>query len=255
MFEQSTLNSGPAGARAWTTFFGFTTQVALVSFAMLVPMVWPQVLPTAHLLETLMPPLPPGPPPRQLGGEMKRAASRPGIVRPAFHLGPLVAPRRVPTTPIPIIEDEPTGQIELVGIPSGMGGSATGIPGGILQTLANAVTAHPPRIAVPVVPTPAPVPVIPRYKEGGNVMLGAVLHRVEPPYPQLARAARVAGSVELECVVGVGGHIQEVKVKSGNPLLIHAAVDAAWQWVYAPSKLNGVPIEIVTILRFTFRLN
>ena len=62
MFEQSTLNNGPAGARAWTTFFGLTTQVALVSFAMLVPMVWPQVLPTAHLLETLTPPLPPAPP-------------------------------------------------------------------------------------------------------------------------------------------------------------------------------------------------
>jgi outer membrane biosynthesis protein TonB len=61
--------------------------------------------------------------------------------------------------------------------------------------------------------------------------------------------------VELECVVGVDGHIQEVKVKSGNPLLIHAAVDAAWQWIYAPSKLNGVPIEIVTMLTFTFKLN
>jgi periplasmic protein TonB len=105
-----------------------------------------------------------------------------------------------------------------------------------------------------VIASPAP-PVIPRYKEGGNVKLGAVLHRVEPPYPPIARAARVSGSVELECVVGVDGHIQEVKVKSGNPLLIHAAVDAAWQWVYAPSKLNDVPIEIVTMLTFTFKLN
>ena len=39
MFEQSTLSNSPAGVRAWTTFFGLTTQVALVSLAMLVPMV------------------------------------------------------------------------------------------------------------------------------------------------------------------------------------------------------------------------
>jgi protein TonB len=94
-----------------------------------------------------------------------------------------------------------------------------------------------------------------RYKEGGRVALGALLHRIDPPYPTIAKAARVSGVVELECVVGVDGRIQEVKVKSGNPLLIHAAVDAAWQWVYAPSKLNGDPVEIITNLTFTFKLN
>lgn len=255
MFEQSTLSKGPAGVRAWTTFFGLTTQIALVSFAMLVPMVWPQVLPTARLLETLTPPLPPGPPPRPLGGEIRRAPSRPGAVRTPFRPDVLNAPRSVPTDPIPIIEDEPTGQIEIVGLRPGMGGPPTGLATGVLQTLANAATAGPPRIAAPVVVAPPAVPVIPRYKEGGNVKLGAVLHRAEPTYPPIARAARVSGGVELECVVGVDGHIQEVKVKSGNPLLIHAAVDAAWQWVYAPSKLNGVPIEIVTLLTFTFKLN
>lgn len=251
MFEQSTLSNGPAGVRAWTTFFGLTTQVALVSLAMLVPMVWPQVLPTARLLETLIPPLPPAPAPRPLGSEMKRMVSRPGAIRPSFS-SILIAPTHIPTDPIPIFEDAPTGPL-IPGIPSGMGGPATGIPGGILQTLASAVPLTPPRIAA--LPTLAPAPVIPRYREGGNVLLGAVLHRAEPPYPPIARAARVSGSVELECVVGVDGHIHEVKVKSGNPLLTHAAVDAAWQWVYAPSKLNDVPIEIVTMLTFTFKLN
>jgi protein TonB len=254
MFEQSTLSNGPAGVRAWTTFFGLTTQVALVSLATLAPMVWPQVLPTARLLETLMPPLPPAPPPRQLGSEMKRVASRPGAIRPAFRNGALIAPTHIPTDPIPVIEDEPVGAPN-IGIPAGMGGPAAGIPGGILQTLANAAPAGPPRTAAPVVPAPVLAPVIPRYRAGGNVMLGAVLHRAEPRYPPIAIAAHSSGRVELECVVGVDGHIQEVKVKSGNPLLIHAAVDAAWQWAYAPSKLNGVPIEIVTILTFTFKLN
>jgi outer membrane biosynthesis protein TonB len=55
--------------------------------------------------------------------------------------------------------------------------------------------------------------------------------------------------------VGTDGHVTEVKVNSGNPLLVRAAVEAAWQLVYAPSRLNGVPIEIVTILTFSFKLN
>ena len=249
MFEQSTLNNGPAGARAWTTFFGLTTQVALVSFAMLVPMVWPQVLPTAHLLETLTPPLPPAPPPRPLDARQTTVRTLKTVPWTLTSYQPATVPARVYE-----IVDEPVGT-GVVGSPAGSSiGSDIGVVGSILQGMSRNIIVPPPRIPVPVVHVPAPT-VIPRYKEGGRVLLGAVLHRAEPPYPQIARAARVSGSVELECVVGVDGHIQEVKVKSGNPLLIHAAVDAAWQWVYAPSKLNGVPIEIVTILTFTFKLN
>jgi hypothetical protein len=81
MFEQATLTIGPAGKRVWTTMLGVTTQVALVSFAVLAPMVWPQVLPTARFLETLAPPLPPAPPPKPLGGEVRQRPSRPVMVR------------------------------------------------------------------------------------------------------------------------------------------------------------------------------
>jgi len=251
MFEQSTLSNGPAGVRAWTTFFGLTTQVALVSLAMLVPMVWPQVLPTARLLETLTPPLPPAPPPTRL-------QTRAAIVRTAIRVPwSLTAyqPAAVPTRIYEIV-DEPVGT-GVVGSPVGPNiGSDIGVVGSILQDMSrNAVVVPPPRIAAPVISTPVPAPVIPRFRAGGNVMPGAVLHRAEPRYPPIAIAAHISGSVELECVVGIDGHIQEVKVKSGNPLLVHAAVDAAWQWAYAPTKLNGVPIEIVTILTFTFKLN
>lgn len=252
MFEQSTLSNGPAGRRAWTTLFGMTTQIAVVTLAMMAPMVWPQVLPTAHLLETLTPPLPPAPPARPLDSrrEIPIRTSKP-VPWSLTSYQPVTVPTRIYT-----IVDEPVGT-GVVGSPTGSNiGSDIGVVWSILRDMSrNAIAVPPPRIAAPMSPTPVLAPVIPRYKEGGNVVLGAVIHRAEPPYPQIARAARVSGSVELECVAGVNGHIQEVKVKSGSPLLIHAAVDAAWQWVYAPSKLNGVPIEIVTILRFTFKLN
>jgi protein TonB len=251
MFEQATLTNGPAGKRFWTTFVGLTSQIALVSFAMLIPMLWPQVLPTARFLESLAPPMPPAP--RQLG-EAKRIPASARVLKPLPWSLVKYQPASVPTRVYTLVE-EPAG-VGVVGLPAGLVGSDTGIVGAFPQIM-DTVRLAPPRIPEPVATpaAPEPAPAIPRYKVGGDVRLGAVLHKAEPQYPPLAKAARVAGSVSLECVVGVDGHIHEVKVTSGNALLVRAAVDAAWQWVYAPSKLNGVPIEVVTILTFTFKLN
>jgi protein TonB len=247
MFEQATLTNGPAGERAWTTFLGLTSQVALVSFAVLAPMIWPQVLPSTRFWESLAPPLPPGP--RRLGDEVKKRPAKTRVVREAGWSSGLVAPARVPTRVIQLIDDDPPGTEVVGALPGPVGGPETGVIGAWLQNVvSNPVrVAPPPVIEQPVRTTPEPVPAIQRFVLGGNVRLGQLLHKGEPQYPALARAARVSGNVEVECVVGTDGHIHEVKVKSGNPLLVRAAVDAAWQWVYAPSRLNGVPIEIVTI--------
>jgi protein TonB len=115
----------------------------------------------------------------------------------------------------------------------------------------------PPRVvdrAAAKAPEKAPV-AIQRVHAGGLVRLGQALHKTPPQYPAAAKAARVSGDVVLECVVGTDGRILEVKTKSGNPLLVRAAVEAVWQWAYEPSRLNGVPIEIVTNITVSFKLN
>jgi protein TonB len=66
---------------------------------------------------------------------------------------------------------------------------------------------------------------------------------------------RVSGIVEIEAVVGVDGRLREIHVRSGPPLLVKAATDAVRQWVYKPSTLNGVPVEVAGIIVVTFRLN
>jgi protein TonB len=213
-------------------------------------MVFPQVLPTARFLETLAPPLPP---PAGHLGQVRKTTVR--ALKAAPWSGVRYQPPSVPAKVYQIV-DEPltTGVVGSTAGPGG--GSDTGVVGSILLDLSkNVLAVPPPHVAAPPAPAPPPVPAIHRYVEGGNVQLGTVLHRAEPPYPPIAKAARISGTVELECVVGVDGRIQEVKVKSGNPLLVPAAVDSAWRWIYAPSKLNGAPIEIVTILRFSFKLN
>jgi protein TonB len=251
MFEQSTLSSGPTGKRVWTTILGVTSQCAIVSFAILVPMVFPQVLPTAHLFETLAPPLPP-PAPKPLGESKPerfvRTISRSRVSLTQYQ------PNQIPREVFTIVDEpEATG---VAGVPAGFG-ATDGVAGGIFQEfIRNTPHIPPPVVAPPVVKPVVEAPVtIPRYTVGGNVQLGTLLHRAEPQYPAIAKSARVSGDVELECVVGVDGHIHEVKVNSGSALLVQAAKDAAWQWVYAPSKLNGNPIEIVTILKFSFKLN
>ncbi|HUB79858.1 MAG TPA: energy transducer TonB [Bryobacteraceae bacterium] len=252
MFEQATLSNARTGTRAWSAFLGLTAQAAAVSFAVLVPMVWPQVLPTTRILETLVPPLPPAP--HQLGETKSTTAAR-----PAAHVRwaavPFQQPSSIPPRVFQIVDEPETGVAGSVSGP--VTGSFSGVIQGILDGVGrSALPVPPPKPAIAVVTKPPePALVIKRYTEGGNVFLGAPLRRVEPPYPQLARAARVSGVVELECVVGADGRIKEVKAVSGNPLLVRAAIDAAWQWIYAPSKLNGVPIEIITNLKFTFKLN
>lgn len=255
MFEQATLANGPAGKRVWTTFLGMASQVALVSFAVLAPMVWPQVLPLAKLEISLAPPLPPGP--RRLDGSEKRPVHT-TVVRKAFHLLLDYQPPSVPKSVTMIVEEPPTGPVVVGSFPGKGGGAADGVPGAFWQDLpTNTPRVAPPRVE-PLAPTKAAAaaPVeVPRYKVGGQVQLGRLLHKGEPQYPAIAKAAHITGNVELECVVGTDGHVTEVKVNGGNPLLVRAAVEAAWQWVYAPSRLNGVPIEIVTILTFSFKLN
>ena len=74
-------------------------------------------------------------------------------------------------------------------------------------------------------------------------------------YPPLAKQARISGVVHLNAVIAKDGTIQDLKVISGHPLLIQAAMDAVRQWVYAPTLLNGEPVEVVTQIDVNFTLS
>jgi protein TonB len=45
-----------------------------------------------------------------------------------------------------------------------------------------------------------------------------------------------------------------LKVLSGHPLLVKAALDAVKQWRYQPTLLNGDPVEVVTEIDVNFTL-
>jgi protein TonB len=252
MFEQVTLASGPAGKRVWTTFLGVTTQVMLVGGAIFTPMIWPQILPHAQLLATFLPPVPPGPPPK--GDLAKQRTTARVVPRAESHV--FIAPARIPAI-VSWIDDAPVANY-VAGVPNGDARApGPGIEGAFFRALpANAVRVELPMAPVVTSPkVPAPPEETKRYRTGGQVQLGRLIRRVEPSYPALAKTARASGTVQLEAVVGADGRVREVKVLGGSPLLARAAADAVLKWVYEPTQLNGVPIEIIANITVTFRLN
>jgi periplasmic protein TonB len=102
------------------------------------------------------------------------------------------------------------------------------------------------------VPTAAPVPEMLKVSQG--VTQGMLLKRVQPVYPHAALQMRIAGSVQLQAVIGKSGSISSVKVLSGDPILAKAAVDAVKQWRYKPYMLDGDAVDIQTQITVNFKL-
>jgi TonB family protein len=106
---------------------------------------------------------------------------------------------------------------------------------------------------------PAPPPATPasppmRIRIGGNVQQPKMTHQVQPVYPELAKAARIEGTVLLHAVIAKDGSIAELTYVSGPALLMRAAMDAVRQWRYKPTLLNGQPVEVDTTISVIFAL-
>ena len=74
-------------------------------------------------------------------------------------------------------------------------------------------------------------------------------------YPQIAKVARIQGMVRVEGVISRDGMIQKLRVISGHPLLVQAALDAVKQWRYSPTLLNGEAVEVQTTIDVNFTLS
>lgn len=114
-----------------------------------------------------------------------------------------------------------------------------------------------------LIPTQAPPKPVPAARTepakplrvGGAVQEANLLTRVLPAYPVIAKHARVSGVVKLEGVIAKDGTIQNLRVLSGHPLLIGAALTAVKQWRYRPTKLNGEPVEVIAPIDVNFILS
>ena len=63
----------------------------------------------------------------------------------------------------------------------------------------------------------------------------AIISRVTPAYPELARRMHVTGKVVLLVSIQADGKVSATKVESGHALLAPAAQDAVSRWRFAPA--------------------
>lgn len=256
MFEQAVLSSGPASKRVWTTFAGVTGQALLVTFAVMIPMIWPEAMP-GH--QTLLRIFVPSSPIAPLAKTSPSNAPATRAMPKPFQGTGLVIPTSRPEHAMIIVDPLPApGEIDYGDVTGVVGGTRNGVPGGMPDLLRSLTAiAAPARPVERTAPAPAPVETAApaRIRAGGLVVLGEPVRRVEPLYPRIAIAARISGTVELEGVIGVDGRIRELTVKKGHPILAPAAVEAVRQWIFRPSTLNGDPVEVIAPISVTFRLN
>jgi protein TonB len=253
MFEHMLLPTGGTH-QTRNAIWAFGGQAVLAAFLILVvPMLYVAQLPKFELAtELIAPPLPPPPPPPPPAAAT-RAPSHPAVqtfVPRTFVLPKAVAPAPIPQ-PAPLIADAPPTLAD-AGV---VGGVPGGVLGGTLGGELGGVIGAPP---APKMETLAPVEAAAtpsQIQVGGDVQAARLTHEVAPQYPSIARQARIAGTVELSAVIASNGHVKDVKVMSGNPLLLDAAVDAVKQWTYRPTYLNGKPVEVLTEVDVRFTLS
>ncbi len=86
-----------------------------------------------------------------------------------------------------------------------------------------------------VEPAPPRKPV----RVGGDILPPKKVRDVAPRYPVVAQQARIEGTVIIEAVIGVDGHVQSARSLRLTPFLEEAALEAVRQWVFTPTRLNG----------------
>jgi protein TonB len=104
-------------------------------------------------------------------------------------------------------------------------------------------------------PAPPPPPVLKPVRVGGTIREPRKLVHVAPIYPEIARQARVQGTVVMEAILDAAGRVESVRVLRSEPLLDEVAVRAVRQWRYTPTQLNGVPVPVLMTITIRFSLD
>ena len=87
-----------------------------------------------------------------------------------------------------------------------------------------------------------------------DVMVGLLIRRIDPRYPEEAKANHTQGNVVLRVTIDKDGNVADVKPVQGDAMLADAAMKAVSQWKYRPYLLNGKPVEVETTITIQFHI-
>lgn len=81
---------------------------------------------------------------------------------------------------------------------------------------------------------------------------GKDVKSVPPVYPSIAKAAHVTGTVRMVATVAADGHITDVTVLSGPPMLAGSAKESLLKWTFPPMQQGGSPVSSHAIVDIHF---
>jgi len=94
-----------------------------------------------------------------------------------------------------------------------------------------------------------------RVNVSSGVMAANLLSDPKPSYPVLASLTHTQGNVVMQAVISKDGTVEHLHVIKGHRLLRGAAKSAVRTWRYRPYKIDGVPVEVATIVSVDFTLH
>jgi periplasmic protein TonB len=191
---------------------------------------------------------PPPPPPPPMAQTVTKAVPTP---RRVFTTGgKLLAPSAIPQR-VAILKEEPLPPDITSGV---VGGVLGGVPGGQIGGVLGGIISGASRTYVPA-PTPSTSGSRAPIRVGGRVRPPRQLVQTVPVYPTLAKQSRIEGIVLIDAVIDTEGNVVEMRVVSGHPLLLNAALAAVREWKYQPTYLNDQAIAVQLIVTVTFKLD
>ncbi len=127
----------------------------------------------------------------------------------------------------------------------GRGGVAGGVPGGVPGGVVGGVAGGS-RTGLDTSDNP--------LRAGSGIRPPTKVKDVRPVYPEIAREARVQGTVIVEARIEPDGTVSDARILRSIPLLDQAALDAVEQWRFRPTLLDGKPVPVIVTLTVNFRL-
>jgi TonB family protein len=89
----------------------------------------------------------------------------------------------------------------------------------------------------------------------GDIQPPSLIKEVPPRYPEVARQARVEGTVILEAKTDEQGNVVDTRILRSIPLLDQAAIEAVKQWKYEPLTIGGKARKVLFTVTVRFILD
>ena len=109
-------------------------------------------------------------------------------------------------------------------------------------------------VPMPDLPPPPDPPKPPKVISKGPIT-GLAISLPKPAYSEIAKRARIQGTVSVQVLVDEFGRVVSAKVLSGHPLLTVDAQRAALQARFSPTKLGDQPVKVSGVITYNFVLS